>query len=73
LTSLDWAPADDGGWQIMADLVCADCGAYQAADCDPTHDRARPIVLAVRLFNSVGWRKRESGETLCPECATKAT
>jgi hypothetical protein len=69
LDSVDWTPAAEGGWRITADLTCADCGAYQAADSDPVLDKSRAVELAIRLFNSVGWRaEAETGRKRCPTC-----
>ncbi len=69
--TLDWSDAGDEGWRIVADLTCSACGAYQAADSDPIKVKERATQLAVRLFNSVGWRADERNQVLCPSCANK--
>jgi hypothetical protein len=69
LSTLDWRDAGQGWVQIVADVTCAGCGGYQAADCDPTNDRAAAVRLALRLFNHVGWRVDPGHRLLCPECA----
>ena len=73
LQNLDWRTDGDEGWRIEADLTCTSCGAYQAADSDPTTKRETAAALTVRLFNSVGWRADEQGWLLCPDCAVAAT
>ncbi len=68
---LDWRETDEGGSRIVAELTCDHCGAYQAADCDPTEQKSRAVALAVRLFNAVGWRADARDRRLCPDCVRK--
>jgi hypothetical protein len=69
--NLAWDDVDAGWWRIVADMTCAVCGAYQAADSDPTNDKARTLELCARLFNSVGWRISDAHCILCPECVQR--
>lgn len=72
LDTLDWVAAEEGRWRIVADLTCDRCGAYQAADSDPVRDKPRATELAMRLFNSAGWKVDDAmGATLCPDCAVR--
>lgn len=73
LSTLDWTDLGEGFVRIIADLVCASCGAYQAADSDPTTEKALAAALAVRLFHDAGWRSDAQGRPLCPECAEVAS
>ena len=58
-----------GWWRIVADSTCSSCGAYQAADSDPTNDKQVATTLTVELFNNVGWRVDERNRAVCGECA----
>ena len=58
-------------WRIVADITCSSCGAYQAADSDPTNDKQVATVLTLGLFDRVGWRIDEKNRVLCEECAHK--
>lgn len=69
LTKLAYLATAEGGWRVDAELVCAGCGALQAADSDPASDRDRLAELSVRLFNAGGWRVGADGGLLCPGCA----
>ena len=69
LQELSWIETEAGWWRIVADLTCGVCGAYQAADCDPTNDKQKTLQLCVRLFNSVGWRVDGTGKVHCLDCA----
>lgn len=73
LSTLDWTDLGDGLVRIVADLTCAGCGAYQAADSDPTTEKALAAALAVRLFHDTGWRSDTLGRPFCPECAEVAS
>lgn len=66
---VDWTDVGEEGYRINADLTCSRCGAYQAVDSDPSFNKTRPIALAVRLFNAVGWRADSEGGPVCPDCA----
>ena len=66
---LHWTDAGEGWWKIVADVTCAGCGAYQAADSDPTTDKATTVALCLRLLNHVGWRVADGDRLLCPDCA----
>lgn len=69
LCTLDFEQTPEG-WKIFADLTCARCGAYQAADADPAPAKDRQAVLAVRLFGQAGWRVEEASRAvLCVSCA----
>ena len=72
LSTLEWNDAGEGWHRIVADVTCARCGAYQAADSDPVTDQASATTLCVRLFNQVGWRLGRVGELLCPDCAKRS-
>jgi len=67
----EWDDLGYGAWRIVADLTCRACGAYQAADSDPTPDKGNATRLCVRLFNSIGWRANERQQIVCPDCANK--
>jgi len=71
LSTLDWNAVEDGHWRIVADVTCASCGAYQAADSDPLRDKEIAKTLCVRLFNSTGWRVANADQLLCPNCASR--
>lgn len=71
LQNLTWDDVDAGSWRIVADMTCSACGAYQAADSDPTNDKSRTLELCARLFNAVGWRVGDAHCILCPECARR--
>ena len=58
-----------GWWRIVADISCSSCGAYQAADSDPTNDKQVATTLTLELFNNVGWRVDERNRSVCGECA----
>ncbi len=73
LSTLDWAELGGGMVRIVADLTCAGCGAYQAADSDPTTEKALAAALAVRLFHDAGWRLDARGRPICPECVDVAS
>lgn len=73
LSHLDYACAEEGGWRVVAELTCTGCGAFQAADSDPAPEKARLAELAVRLFNSAGWRIGATRGVLCPDCAVAAS
>ena len=64
-------PTQTGWWRIVADITCSSCGAYQAADSDPTNDKQVATTLALALFNNVGWRVDEANRAVCGECAEK--
>ncbi|MDO8631128.1 MAG: hypothetical protein Q7R41_11610 [Phycisphaerales bacterium] len=69
--NLAWDDVDAGWWRIVADMTCAACGAYQAADSDPTNDKARSGELCLRLFHAAGWRVDDADGVLCPACAQR--
>ena len=60
-----------GWWRIVADITCSSCGAYQAADSDPTNDKQVATTLTLELFNNVGWRVDERNRAVCGECALR--
>lgn len=68
LQNLRWRSAGEEGWRIEAELACDACGAYQAADSDPTTKKESATMLAARLYSSVGWRADERDRRLCPNC-----
>lgn len=68
LTKLAYLATAEGAWRVDTELVCARCGALQAADSDPATDRDRLAELSVRLFNAGGWRVGADGGPLCPGC-----
>lgn len=68
LQNLGWDQVGEGWWRIMAELTCAACGAYQAADSDPTNDKAAAMSLCARLFDSTGWRVDSEDRLVCPDC-----
>jgi hypothetical protein len=68
LQNLNWDQVGHGWWRIMADLTCAKCGAYQAADSDPTNDKAEALGLCARLYESVGWKVDDNGQVICSDC-----
>ncbi len=68
LGDISWNEVAPGLFRIVADLTCARCGAYQAADCDPTSRKDPAIRMTIQLLNAVGWRVN-AGQILCPECA----
>ena len=69
LGELGWTDAGEDGYRINAELTCSRCGAYQAADSDPSFNKTRPVALVVRLFNAVGWRVDAAVGPVCPACA----
>jgi len=69
LGKIDWNEVAPGLFRIVADLTCARCGAYQAADCDPTTRKDAAVRMTMQLLNAVGWRVADA-ETVCPDCAT---
>ena len=73
LTKLSYLATNEGGWRVDAELECARCGAFQAADSDPATKRDRLAELSVRLFNAGGWRVGDDGGPLCPDCAATAS
>lgn len=58
-------------WQIEADIICHECGAYQGVDSDPTNDQTVAVELALRLFNGTGWRVDRSNKPICADCQTQ--
>ncbi len=58
-----------GWWRIVAEISCSSCGAYQAADSDPTNDKGVATTLALALFNDAGWRVDERNRAVCQDCA----
>ena len=73
LKRVDWTESNTktGWWRIVAEMSCSSCGAYQAADSDPTNDKQVATTLALALFNNVGWRVDEANRAVCGECAEK--
>ena len=61
-TEMEW-------WRIVAELSCSSCGAFQAADSDPTNDKEVAITLTLRLFNDAGWRVDGRYRVVCENCA----
>ncbi|GEM_PF-2456057 len=72
LGELGWTDAGEDGYRINAELTCSRCGAYQAADSDPSFNKARPVALVLRLFNAVGWRADGDVGPVCPACVAAA-
>jgi hypothetical protein len=72
LQNLCWRKVGAEGWRIEAELTCEACGAYQAADSDPTTKKESATMLAARLFSSVGWRADDGDRRLCPDCVARA-
>jgi hypothetical protein len=72
LERVDWADTtvETGWWRIVAEISCTSCGAYQAADSDPTNDKQIATTLALALFTDVGWRVDELNQTVCGDCAS---
>ena len=68
LQNIGWDDVGAGWYRIMADLTCSKCGAYQAADSDPTNDKAEALSLCARLYDSVGWRVNNSDQVVCTDC-----
>ncbi len=62
---------ETGWWRIVADITCSSCGAYQAADSDPTNDKQVATTLTLALFNNVGWRVDERNQAMCGDCAQR--
>ncbi len=60
---------ETGWWRIVAEISCSSCGAYQAADSDPTNHKQVATTLALALFNDVGWRVDERNRAVCGDCA----
>ncbi len=70
LDRVDWTDSttETDWWRIIAEISCSSCGAFQAADSDPTNDKPLTITLTLGLFNKVGWHVDEHGRTLCSDC-----
>ncbi len=70
LDRVDWTDStkETGWWQIVAEMTCSSCGAFQAADSDPTNDRPMTIKLCLKLFNDVGWRVNDHDCPVCADC-----
>lgn len=68
LQNLGWDQVGNGWWRIMADLTCANCGAYQALDSDPVNDRAEALTLSARLYDAVGWKIDDENRIICENC-----
>ena len=64
-------PRKTAWWRIVAEMSCCRCGAYQAADSDPTNDKQVATTLAVGLFNKVGWRVDELKRVVCRDCVQR--
>ncbi len=62
---------ETGWWRIVAEISCCYCGAYQAADSDPTNDKQVATTLTLRLFNNVGWRVDELDRVVCADCVQR--
>ena len=62
---------ETGWWRIVADVTCSSCGAFQAADSDPTNDKQVATTLTFGLFNDVGWRVDERNNVLCGDCVER--
>ena len=60
---------ETGWWRIVADISCSSCGAYQAADSDPTNDKQVATTLVLALFNGAGWRVDDRSRAVCGDCA----
>ncbi len=73
LERVGWADTstETGWWRIVAEISCSSCGAYQAADSDPTNDKEVATTLALALFNNAGWRVDTRSRVVCGECAQK--
>ena len=71
LGRVGWTDAntEKGWWRIVAEISCGSCGAYQAADSDPTNDKQVATTLTLGLFNNVGWRIDERNRVVCGDCA----
>ena len=71
LERVGWADTktETGWWRIVAEVSCSSCGAYQAADSDPTNDKGVATTLALALFNDAGWRADERNRAVCGDCA----
>lgn len=67
LGEIAWTECAPGVFRIAAELTCARCGAYQAADCDPTTRKDSAVRMTVQLLNAVGWRV-DGAEVICPDC-----
>ena len=64
-------PGGTGWWRIVAEITCSACGAFQAADSDPTNDKQVATALAVTLFNGAGWCADKHNRAVCPDCDLK--
>ena len=71
LHRVDWTDTDTetGWWRIVAEISCSVCGAYQAADSDPTNDKQVATTLTLALLYAEGWRVDERNGTVCGDCA----
>ncbi len=58
-------------WRIVAEISCSSCGAYQAADSDPTNDKEVATTLTLALFNNAGWRVDTRSRVVCGDCTQK--
>ncbi len=58
-----------GWWRIIAEISCSACGAYQAAESDPTNNKEVATTLALALFNDAGWRVNTCSRVVCGDCA----
>jgi len=68
IQNLNWDTVGHGWWRIAADLTCDRCGAFQAADSDPTNNKAEAMALCARLFDSVGWKVDDQDRVICSNC-----
>jgi hypothetical protein len=68
IQNLSWDAVAPGWWRIIADVTCGKCGAFQAADSDPTNDKAEAMALCARVFNSVGWKVDDNDRVVCSDC-----
>lgn len=71
LERIAWSESETGTgwWRIVAEIACSSCGAFQAADSDPTNDKQVATTLALALFNDVGWCVDERNRPVCGDCA----
>ncbi len=71
LERVDWTDTgtETGWWRIIAEISCGTCGAYQAADSDPTNNKEVATTLALALFNDAGWRVDTCSRVVCGDCA----
>jgi len=54
--------ANHGGFDLQS------LRAFQAADSDPTNDKAEAMTLCAQLFDSVGWKVDEHDRVICSDC-----